>query len=295
MNATVRLTAFAAGLAVVFGGAAAAGSVVDPDRQGDDASAHDVGHADSAMASHRTSPAGAHPVRRLAVAERGLRLIVSDRELRRDRVERLRFRIADTTGRTVRTFETEHTKRMHLIIARRDLSGFQHLHPRQAADGSWHTTLRLTEAGSYRMFADFVREDEPQTLAEDLAVDGPADLRPLPAAASTAVSDGGSDVRVTSGAVRPGREADLRFTISRDGRPVRPERYLGAGGHLVALRDGDLAFLHVHPSEHAEDADQRDKRIGFEATFPSAGRYRLFLQFKDEGRVQTVAFTQEVQ
>ena len=34
--------------------------------------------------------------------------------------------------------------------------------------------------------------------------------------------------------------------------------------------------------------------VSFAATFPSAGRYRLFLQFKHEGRVQTVAFTQEV-
>ena len=61
----------------------------------------------------------------------------------------------------------------------------------------------------------------------------------------------------------------------------------GAGGHLVALREGDLAFLHVHPDEHADD-------VAFEATFPTTGRYRLFLQFKHDGAVQTVAFTQEV-
>ncbi len=30
------------------------------------------------------------------------------------------------------------------------------------------------------------------------------------------------------------------------------------------------------------------------ATFPTAGRYRLFLQFKTEGRVHTAEFTQEV-
>ncbi len=62
--------------------------------------------------------------------------------------------------------------------------------------------------------------------------------------------------------------------------------YLGAKGHLVALREGDLAFLHVHP-----DAN----RLRFEATFPTPGRYRLFLQFKTtDGRVHTAAFTREV-
>ena len=103
---------------------------------------------------------------------------------------------------------------------------------------------------------------------------------------ATAVSDGGYDVRLDSGYARPGEEADLRFTITRDGAPVRTEPYLGAGGHLVALREGDLAFLHVHPTG--------DDSVRFAATFPTEGRYRLFLQFKHEGRVQTVAFTQEV-
>ena len=69
------------------------------------------------------------------------------------------------------------------------------------------------------------------------------------------------------------------------------EPYLGAGGHLVALREGDMAFLHVHPTE---DEDASESGIGFGATFPTQGRYRLFLQFQIEGRIQTVAFTEEV-
>ena len=54
----------------------------------------------------------------------------------------------------------------------------------------------------------------------------------------------------------------------------------------MALRQGDLAFLHVHPDEN---------RLKFMATFPTAGSYRLFLQFKTaDGRLHTAAFTQEV-
>ena len=130
---------------------------------------------------------------------------------------------------------------MHLIVVRRDLTGFQHLHPTQGADGTWSTPVRLDEAGSYRLFADFSHEDTPQTLASDLRVDGTADLEPLPAPQPTATSDGGYDVRLdTSG-------SELHFAITRDGKPITTEPYLGAGGHLVALREGDLAFLHVHP------------------------------------------------
>ena len=196
-----------------------------------------------------------HPVRGLAIAEDGLRIVVDDAELRRGRQETLTFRIEDARGETVRDFDVEHEKRMHLILARRDLTGFQHLHPEQAADGSWRTDVRLHDAGSYRLFADFSHDGENQTLATDLRVDGPADLRPLPEPAPTAVSDGGYDVRLDAGAAparRGGRPA--LHDHGRDGEPVRTEPYLGAGGHLVALRDGDLAFLHVHPTDDAAPA-----------------------------------------
>ena len=271
-----KLAGVAAAFAALFGIGALAGGVIDPSAPGGDAQAG-MGHGAKMPM----------PVRGLAVADHGVRLVVADPEVRRGRTEQLRFRIVDERGRAVRDFDVEHTKRMHLIVARRDLTGFQHLHPTMATDGTWSTPLRVSDAGSYRVFADFSRDGEPVTLADDLRVDGTADLRPLPSPTTTAVSDGGYTVQLREGATLAGEEARLRFTVSRDGRILRTEDYLGAGGHLVALREGDLAFLHVHPTEH-------DDAVGFEATFPTAGAYRLFLQFKVNGAVQTVAFTQEV-
>jgi hypothetical protein len=280
MSVAAKLAGFAATLAVLFGVGALAGGLLDPSAPGGDAEA--AGHGGS-----MDDDMNAMAVRGLGVAENGLRLVVEDPQLRRGRTEQLRFRIVDASGRAVRDFDVEHTKRMHLIVARRDLTGFQHLHPTMNADGTWTTPLRLSTPGSYRLFADFSHDDKPTTLASDLRVNGTAEFRPLPAPAPTATSDGGYDVRLDSGAARAGQEAELRFTVTKNGRPVQTEPYLGAGGHLVALREGDLAFLHVHPNEdHAS--------IGFEATFPTTGSYRLFLQFKVDGEVQTVAFTEEV-
>lgn len=285
MNAPVKLSAFAALLAALAAGGAVAGGAVDPDRA--EPAPAEAAHTEERTEGHGGAKMAGHPVRGLAVAEDGLRVVVDDADLERGRAEELRFRIVDDAGRTVRNFDVEHEKRMHLIVARRDLTGFEHLHPTQDSDGTWRTDVRLDEAGSYRLFADFSSEDEPHTLASDLRVDGEADLQPLPPPATTAVSDGGYDVALDGGDAHPGEEAELRFTISKDGKPVDVEPYLGAGGHLVALRENDLAFLHVHPTRN-------ENPIAFGATFPTAGRYRLFLQFEDEGRVQTVAFTKEV-
>jgi hypothetical protein len=150
--------------------------------------------------------------------------------------------------------------------------------------------LRLTAAGAYRVFADFTpKGGERTTLGTDLTVDGPATYAALPAPAARATVDG-YDVAI-AGAPTAGKMAGLTFTVTRDGRPVTDlQPYLEARGHLVALRAGDLAYLHVHPEDGATPGD----RIAFMTELPSAGRYRLFLQFKHENRVHTVAFTQEV-
>jgi hypothetical protein len=293
-GAPARIGAFGAALALGFGGAAVAGGAIDPQPPRADAtpSRGADGHEDAegGHGMETSGPVEQQAVRGLAVAEHGLRVQLLRPELRRDRTERFAFRILDARGAPVRGFDIEHTKRMHLVVVRRDLTGFRHLHPTMAADGTWSTSLRLRDAGFYRIFADFSRDGEAQTLGADVRVDGPADLQPLPAPAPRRRSDRGDDVGLDTTAVRAGRETELRFTITRAGRPVAVEPYLGAGGHLVALRDGDLAFLHVHPLS----APRGPRPILFMATFPSPGRYRLFLQFQDSGRVHTVAFTQEV-
>jgi hypothetical protein len=173
---------------------------------------------------------------------------------------------------------------MHFIVVRRDMTGFQHLHPTRAADGNWSVPLTLPDAGTYRVFADFSTAGRPQTLADDISVDGSVRSTRLPAPV-TSVEVDGLRVSLTEGPSTAGAESQLRFTITRHGDPVKVEPYLGAQGHLVALRQGDLAFLHVHPDENS---------LRFMAEFPTAGRYRLFLQFKTAGRVHTAAFTQEV-
>jgi hypothetical protein len=230
-------------------------------------------------------------VRGLATTSNGLTLALPQNpELPLNKRTQLRFRVLDSAGNAVRDFEVEHAKRLHFIVVRRDLTGFQHLHPKMSADGTWTTPLTLREAGSYRAFADFKRDGRDETLASDLFVDGKVDFKPLPAASATARTADGYDVRVESHPVHAGEEAELHYTATRGGKPVTVEPYLGARGHLVALRQGDLAYLHVHPLDRAAAGNA----ITFATKFPSAGRYRLFLQFKEAGRVHTAAFTQEV-
>jgi uncharacterized protein DUF4396 len=226
-------------------------------------------------------------VRGLSASADGMTLAVDQRELPRGREAELSFRIVEG-GSAVRDFEVEHEKRMHLILARRDLTGFQHLHPELGADGVWRTPVTIPDGGQYRVFADFKHDGRTETLAADVTVLGPDAARPLPPAADTARTDDGYEVRL-EGATAASTESELRFSVSRAGESVSVEPYLGAGGHLVALREGDLAYLHVHPTSEADGSS-----IAFATEFPSEATYRLFLQFKHDGKVQTAAFTRVV-
>jgi hypothetical protein len=291
MRTPARLASFAAVLAAAFGGAALAGGAIDPDGAEAGRSPHAAqaeaeaghgggGHASTGPAAGAASAPEATALPGLAVAQDGHRLQLAAPTLDRGAKERLRFRILDAQGRPVRSFDEAHEKRMHLIVVRRDLEHFQHLHPEMSADGTWTADVDVRDGGTYRVFADFTRDGRQRTLGADVHVPGGFTPRRVPAAASTAEDDRGLEVRLRRDGGR------VAFDVLRDGRTVNAELepYLGAKGHLVTLRAGDLAYLHTHP-----DGD----RLAFETELPTAGRYRMWVQFQLDGQVHTAAFTQE--
>jgi hypothetical protein len=269
VTAPAKLGAFVVALALLFGAAALAGGAVKPLR------AHATTTEDMGM--------GAMAVRGLAVSDEDFTLQLANRAARQGKRFELAFRITDDRGATVKDFDVEHTKRMHFIVVRRDMTDFQHVHPVESPDGTWRVPLTLHEPGSYRVFADFAVDGKPHTLADDLSTNGAVTWQPLPRPDRIATTDGFT-VRLLEGPTRAAEESSLEFRVTRNGHRVATQDYLGAKGHLVALREGDLAFLHVHPDSET---------LNFEAAFPSAGQYRLFLQFKVDGRVHKAEFTQE--
>ena len=170
---------------------------------------------------------------------------------------------------------------MHLIVVRRDLRRFQHLHPAQAADGSWSTPITLPDAGVYHAFADFTTRGARHALGTDLFAAGRFAPLALPGPSATATTDG------YTVALNEPHAGELRFEVTRNQAPVDDlQPYLGARGHLVMLRAGDLAYEHVHPL--AADA------LAFDTGAAQPGLYRLFLQFRHGGTVHTAAFTHAV-
>jgi hypothetical protein len=185
-----------------------------------------------------------------------------------------------------------HEKRLHLVVVRRDLSGFRHAHPTLGEDGVWRIRLTFTAAGTYRAFADFTpTKGEATTLGVDVPVAGSFQPAALPAPTTVARVDG---YTVTMrGRPKAGESSMLTFQVQRGGRAVTDlQPYLGSYGHLVALRGGDLAYLHVHPDGSPGDGRTASgPDVGFHVEAPTAGAYRLYLDFQSDGSVHTAEFT----
>jgi hypothetical protein len=270
MNAPTKLSLFGLVVAGVFGATFAAGSAADP-----------VGLSNAEPAEHAGAMEEGDGLPGLASTADGLTLVTGTDTIPAGEEAGYSFTVVGEDG-PVTEFELEQTKRMHLIVVRRDFVGFVHDHPTMDPDGTWTTTLELDDPGVYRVYADFIVDGDKHTLGADLFVPGGFDPVPLAAPSPVSEIDGGYEVTLEGGVVA-GEESELDFTIRRDGEVVTDiADYLGAKGHLVALRDGDLAYLHVHPEED---------RLTFETDFPSAGEYRLFLQFDHGGEIRTAPFT----
>lgn len=309
MNTSMKLGGFAVVLAAVFGGAVAVGNAtgswmprtesvehnaygetsttpVSPPAVSD--SADDPvasGSSEPAATMADTSPTG------LTATEGGYTFLPEATSLPSGKNVGVTFRIMGPDGQPVTNYETTHDKDLHLIAIRRDMTGFQHVHPTLEASGVWHTHLDLSP-GPWRLFADFKPAGaDDLTLGTDVSVAGDYHPQPLPAPSKITTVD---DYTVTlTGDLSAGSSSKLTLSVSRGGVPVNDlQPYLAAYGHLVVLRSNDLAYLHVHPEGTPGDGVTKPgPDVIFYATTPSTGTYRMFLDFQHNGVVRTAEFT----
>ncbi len=298
MNTGARLGLFGAGLAVAFGAAFGLAGVIVPASavsdwtKGAEMNGHGA-HEASAAGSAEGATAPADDLKGLSLGLDGYALSPVEAPASVGEPGELAFRIDDADGIPVTAYATAHEKQLHLIVVRSDGSQYRHVHPvLDESTGSWSLPWEWTDAGTYRVFADFTPAgaDAPSlTLARTVEVAG--EFTPIVPPPTRIAEVDGFTVSV-DGALTAGTASDLTFTVSRDGRPVTAlQPYLGAFGHLVALRDGDLAYLHVHAAgDEPEPGETSGPEIAFAAAAPTAGRYLLYLDFQVDGAVHTAEF-----
>ncbi len=294
MSTAARLTLYGAALVAVFGVLFVAGRALVPDSTVADwteEAKQSDGHESMGGSSE-----GEHDVRGLSMEQDGYTLSPVNSPARAGEPGELSFRVIDAKGRPFTGFVTSHEKQLHLIVVRSDGAEFHHVHPRlDRATGVWSVEWSWPTGGSYRVFADFVPEGDAEmnvTLTRNVEVAG--GFEPVNPPLSRTDSVDGFEVTLAGG-LATDQTRELTVEVTRDGQPVRDlQPYLGAFGHLVALREVDLAYLHVHAEgDDPRPGDTAGPEIGFATQAPTPGRYLLYLDFKVEGEVHTAEFVLE--
>ncbi|MFN0088795.1 MAG: hypothetical protein ACKVWR_00775 [Acidimicrobiales bacterium] len=280
MNAPARLALFVAAVAGLGAAAFGAARALDGPSGEADRSATTAAGTGPGCAAYRDAP----PAAALTFRQGPVRLEPLTGPVPAGAAAPYRFRLE---GLPSSLETTPGEPPLHLIVIRRDLAHFQHLHPEPAADGAWATPLTLPEPGVYRVITDFAVCGRRAALGVDLAAPGP--FSPAPPPPSPIRAPAGYEAALTVDG------SALRFRLAYEGQPVTDlEPYLGHQAHLVALREADLAYVHAHPKEQ-DGNEASGPGVELDVAFPTADPYRLFLEVSHRGRVPVFEVRLEAQ
>ena len=247
--------------------------------------------------------------------------------------ERNRFGMESPDRLVLNDLVPDHGHIMHLFLVRMpDMKSFWHLHPVQTGEAQFAVNLPNMPVGRYQIYADIVHHSgfpETQVGQIDLSAIGGEPLSgddsgasDLPAAAGVAQLSGGYRMvwLRDQQPIKAGEPVWFRFRVEdKDGKPARDmENYMGMAGHAVFLSTDGAIFAHVHPAGSppmaalsiaqggnatmsgmsgmaAMDHGPMDGEVSFPYGFPKAGDYRIYVQIKRGGHVETGNFVAQVQ
>ena len=227
----------------------------------------------------------------------------------------------------------DHGHLMHAFLVRMPaMDRFYHLHPEQASDGSFTLDLPSITAGKYKVFADIVRGTGfPETMVseinlpnvqgkafsgDDSGAEAPTFEPPTLTTTVSQLPDGGRMVWEQNPAtLKAGAVLFFRFRVEdAHQQAVKDlEPYMGMAGHAEFVKSDFSVFAHIHPAGSVSMASlmiaQKDiglamdhgsmmhaipAEVSFPYAFPQAGGYRLFVQVKRHGQVETGVFDAHV-
>jgi hypothetical protein len=195
------------------------------------------------------------------------------------------------------------------------------------SDGSFTGKLPAVPSGEYKIFADIVRGTGfPETMVnqinlpdvtgerlsgDDSGVSAPPFEPTAPATNVSVLPDSGRMVWEQDGAaLKAGQVSWFRFRIedAQHNPAADLEPYMGMAGHAEFVRSDLSVFAHIHPAGSVPMASlmiaQKDSglhmdhgsmhalpaEVSFPYAFPQPGDYRLFVQVKRHGQVETGVF-----
>jgi len=227
----------------------------------------------------------------------------------------MRVRIQWWDGRPLEGLIAHHDRLLHAIIIGSDLTHFAHIHPEDLGpvtgdmlkEAVFPLLFTFPEAGRYLIGLDFATADGlySKTLHVNIKGQPPMGGQKIDFANEKDFGEYHISLHIAEAGIEAGRETELKYIITRKGRPVTDlEPFLGAPMHLAIVREDLASFIHthgripgtVHNSNHEEikPSVKFGPEINASVVFPDKGNYKVFSQMKERGRVLLFDFAVKV-
>jgi hypothetical protein len=238
-----------------------------------------------------------------------------------DQPDHMELRITDPGWLALRKLDDlvpDHGHLMHLFLVRWPLSmsterdRVYHLHPDQTATGFFATSAPSLPSGTYRIYGDIVHDSGFAETAVGEAMLPEVHGQPVSGddADGPSLPRDGFDMVWLRDKAKPIAATQLNLfsfeIVGPDGKPVDDlEPYMGMGGHAEFIKTDGSVFAHVHPTGSVPMASvavaspaamiaMHDTKPGPVVSFPygvpTPGTYRIFVQMKRGGKVETGTF-----
>ena len=240
---------------------------------------------------------------------------------------------AGRRGRSNDDYLPDHGHLIHLYAIREpEMDAVFHLHPVRVAPGDFRLDLPAMPPGHYQLYGDVVHASGfPETLMTTLDVPanlpaaplGTEDAEALPAPLSKGplgnaykLPDGYTMIWDRPESLTASTAYSFHFRlVDPAGKPATDmQPYLGMAGHAAFVKTDGTVFAHTHPEGSVAMAalalaggsmdtmpgmtmETRPlaPEVDFPYGFPTPGAYRIFIQMKHGGTVETGVFDAVVQ
>jgi hypothetical protein len=201
---------------------------------------------------------------------------------------KINITLKDGNGKPVNELEVNHEKLLHLIVVNDELDQYYHLHPEKVGVGQFEVTGPPLINGAYKAFIDI----KPKNLkyeVEPVAFHVGEGSKESHGHSTLTVDEeliktiDGETVELEISSLESGHEVTVSFQLDEG----KLETYLGAAGHVVIVDEQAEKYLHVHPLDESKPV--------FETHFNQPGKYKIWAEFKQDGKVRVFPFVIEIQ
>jgi hypothetical protein len=216
-------------------------------------------------------------------------------------------------GKTLRSYDDDMTKLLHMIVVSDDLTDFQHIHPVLQRNGHFTIDVHAKEHGLYHVYIDGIPHETGRTVFRfdvPIGSDTAASARQFHVAGKSRRA-GPYTVTLDTTSVPFGEVATISVKITKNGTAATDlHPYLGMMSHGVFIGTKDLAYMHGHGmsddmvSMAGDDCGDSmmqsmaplppdakiDNEFAFDILAPSGQTYDFWLQFIGGKTLYTVPF-----